>query len=79
VGCYQYFQPSLVFYCGREIQRFESPEKALEFLLSPLEVYLLLPETDWKQLKAAAPSTIRRSASHWDVYRRCEVVVVTNR
>jgi 4-amino-4-deoxy-L-arabinose transferase-like glycosyltransferase len=79
VGCYQYFQPSLVFYCGREVQRFESEQEAQEFLRSPLQVYLFLPASQWQELKANAPLTVRQIASHADLFRRCEVAVVTNR
>lgn len=79
VGSYHYFQPSLVFYCRREVQRIETEEKALEFLSAPIEVYLFLPESEWKQLEAKAPQAVRRVASHRDLYRRIEVVVVTNR
>src|SRR5438552_3929697 len=45
VACYQYFQPSLVFYCGREVQILPSEREALEFLRCPLPVFLFLPET----------------------------------
>jgi hypothetical protein len=79
VGCYQYFQPSLVFYCGREVQRLDSQEEALQFLNRPLPVYLFLPAAAWQQLKAKLPEPRDVLARHYDLYRRCDVVVVSNR
>jgi 4-amino-4-deoxy-L-arabinose transferase-like glycosyltransferase len=78
IGCYQYFQPSMVFYSRREVQRFESEEKALEFLASPLKVYLFIPANDWQQISFKAPGNAHLVASHWDLYRGREIVVVTN-
>jgi 4-amino-4-deoxy-L-arabinose transferase-like glycosyltransferase len=78
VGCYQYFQPSLVFYCRREVQRLDSEEKTLEFLRSPLPVYLFLPAMSWKTLQSKVPAPYYLLARHYDLYRHCEVVVVSN-
>jgi 4-amino-4-deoxy-L-arabinose transferase-like glycosyltransferase len=79
VGCYQYFQPSLVFYCRRDVQTLENEEKALEFVRSPLQVFLFLPETAWEPLAQRLGNTARILARHEDMYRHCNVVVVTNR
>ncbi|TMQ31914.1 MAG: glycosyltransferase family 39 protein [Planctomycetota bacterium] len=78
VACYQYFQPSLVFYCGREVQILPSEREALEFLRCPLPVFLFLPETIWAELepKVSGPHVLAR---HYDLYRHCQVVVVGNR
>jgi 4-amino-4-deoxy-L-arabinose transferase-like glycosyltransferase len=78
VGCYQYFQPSLVFYAQREVHRLDSEEKTLEFLRSPLPVYLFLPAMVWESLQSKAPVPYHLLARHYDLYRRCEVVVVSN-
>jgi 4-amino-4-deoxy-L-arabinose transferase-like glycosyltransferase len=79
VGCYQYFQPSLVFYCRREVQRLENDEQVLEFLRCPLPVYLFVPATVWEKLEARIGGPYHLLARHGDLYRRCEVVVVANR
>jgi hypothetical protein len=78
VGCFQYFQPSLVFYCRREVLRFTEEEQALEFLRYPLPVYLLLPATVWDGLEGKVRGPHRLLARHRDLYRGCEVVLVTN-
>jgi 4-amino-4-deoxy-L-arabinose transferase-like glycosyltransferase len=79
VGCYQYYQPSLVFYCRREVLRLESEEQVREFLRCPLPVYLFLPATVWEKLEASVNGPCHLLARHSDLYRRCEVVVVRNR
>ncbi|HLJ92344.1 MAG TPA: glycosyltransferase family 39 protein [Gemmataceae bacterium] len=78
VGCYQYFQPSLVFYCRREVRRLENDEQVLEFLRSPLPTYLFLPATVWERLQTSVRGAHHLLARHSDLYRRCEVVIVAN-
>jgi 4-amino-4-deoxy-L-arabinose transferase-like glycosyltransferase len=79
IGCYQYFQPSLVFYCRRDVQTLENEQKAVEFVRSPLQVFLFLPETTWEGLAQKLGTGVRILARHEDMYRHCNVVVVTNR
>jgi hypothetical protein len=77
VGALDYFQPSLVFYCRREVYRPTHEVFALEFLRTPLPVYLFLPAQKWEQLKVLAPSA-RLVARHGDLYEGREIVLVTN-
>jgi 4-amino-4-deoxy-L-arabinose transferase-like glycosyltransferase len=79
IGCYQYFQPSLVFYCRRDVQTLENEEKALEFVRCPLPVFLFLPESAWEGMAEKLGASARVLARHEDMYRHCNVVVVTNR
>ena len=79
IGCYEYFQPSLVFYCRREIQRLENEKKTIDFLNGPLPSYLFLPATVWDGLEAKLENPHTLLARHYDLYRHCEVVVVSNR
>ena len=79
VGCYQYFQPSLVFYCRREVQRLQTEEQVMGFLHCPLPVYLFLPATTWDSLRTRVSGPHRLLARHEDLYRRHDVVVVGNR
>jgi 4-amino-4-deoxy-L-arabinose transferase-like glycosyltransferase len=78
IGCYQYYQPSLVFYCRREVYRFQEEREALEFLHYPIPVYLLVPEAVWPGLAAKAGNHCQVVGRHYDLYRGCTVVVVTN-
>lgn len=79
VGCFDYFQPSLVFYCRHEICCLESERQVVDFLRYPLPVYLFVPAPVWSQLERKVPGPHALLARHWDLYRNCEVVLVTNR
>jgi 4-amino-4-deoxy-L-arabinose transferase-like glycosyltransferase len=79
LGGYDWFQPSVVFYARREVQKLPSPEKAAEFLAVPTPGYLFVPEPTWRRWvadKVAVPHRV--AARHYDFYRNCEVLVVTN-
>jgi 4-amino-4-deoxy-L-arabinose transferase-like glycosyltransferase len=79
IGCYQYFQPSLVFYCRRQIDRFEDEEAARAFLRYPLPTFLFLPASTWEGIQASLPRSYRVLGRHHDLYLGREVVLVTNR
>jgi 4-amino-4-deoxy-L-arabinose transferase-like glycosyltransferase len=79
VACYEYFQPSLVFYCQREVQRLPNETQTLEFLQGPLPSYLFLPATVWDSLQTKVAGNYHVLAKHQDLYRHREVVVVLNR
>jgi hypothetical protein len=79
IGCYGYYQPSLVFYCRRQVVRLETEADALEFLSYPLEVYLFVPERLWDLVASHAPSSCRVLGQHECLYQGQSVVVVTNR
>jgi 4-amino-4-deoxy-L-arabinose transferase-like glycosyltransferase len=79
VGGFDWFQPSVVFYSRREVRRLPSPEKAAEFLAVPTPGYLFVPEpawTAWVADQVAVPHRV--AARHYDFYRNCDVLVVTN-
>jgi 4-amino-4-deoxy-L-arabinose transferase-like glycosyltransferase len=78
VGAFGYFQPSLVFYCRREIYCPEKPVHIVDFLNSPLPVYLFVTEDVWGQLRAFAPPGFRQVARHGDLYNGREIILVTN-
>jgi 4-amino-4-deoxy-L-arabinose transferase-like glycosyltransferase len=79
VGCYRYFQPSLVFYCGREVEPFDRERQALDFLQCPRPVYLILPAESWESLAARAPQGCRVLQRQYDLYNNGDVIVVANR
>jgi 4-amino-4-deoxy-L-arabinose transferase-like glycosyltransferase len=80
IGCYCYFQPSLVFYSRREVQQLEKPGDVQEFLQTPLEVYLCVPEPIWeRELKPELANHGRVIARRYDLYHKSAVVLVTNR
>jgi 4-amino-4-deoxy-L-arabinose transferase-like glycosyltransferase len=80
LGCYRYFQPSLVFYSRREVMHLGSPRDVKEFLQTQLEVYLCVPEQAWEtEVKPRVKGPVRVIARRYDMYHKCDVVVVTNR
>jgi hypothetical protein len=80
VGCFQLeFLPSLNFYVQRNVTHHESEQDALDFLRQPLPVWLFLPRNEWDQLAPRVATPHRVVATHREMYRAGEVVVVTNR
>ena len=52
---------------------------AIDFLRCPLASYLVLPAAIWDALHQRIPPGCRVLGRSYDLYRRCEVVVVANR
>jgi 4-amino-4-deoxy-L-arabinose transferase-like glycosyltransferase len=73
-----YFQPSLVFYCRREVRQLASAQDALAFLDGPLPSYLFVPAALWEQLPARSTRRYRLLGRGHDLYDNRDVVVVTN-
>jgi 4-amino-4-deoxy-L-arabinose transferase-like glycosyltransferase len=78
VGAFGYFQPSIVFYCQREVHCPTEPIAAVEFLHTPLPVYFFVTAEMWEQLRIFAPASYRLVARHHDLYNGREVLLVTN-
>jgi 4-amino-4-deoxy-L-arabinose transferase-like glycosyltransferase len=78
IATYEWFQPSVVFYTGREIGRLTSAESVAEFLAVPTPAYVFVPATVWEELSPDLPGSHRVIARHHDFLRKCDVVVVTN-
>jgi 4-amino-4-deoxy-L-arabinose transferase-like glycosyltransferase len=78
VACYEYFQPSLVFYCRRELGRPKEDINALLFLSGPLPSYLFVPAKTWERLHGLAPIPARVIRSRHDLYTNEDILVVTN-
>jgi hypothetical protein len=79
IGCYEWYQPSLVFYCRREVELLPHECDALAHLECPLPAFLFLPAPAWERLESKVATPCRLVARHWDLYRNCEVVVISNR
>lgn len=79
IGCVEYFEPSLVFYCRREVTQLASVADGLQFLKTPLPAYLFVPDGTFQALEAALPRSSRVLDRHYDLYRNCDVVLISNR
>ena len=76
---FDWFQPSVVFYAQREVKKLPTPETAAEFLAVPTPGYLFVPEPTWTAWVAARVTVPHRvAAKHFDMYRNCDILVVTN-
>ena len=78
VAAYAWFQPSVVFYTGREVAELKTAEKAAEFLSVPTPGYLFVPAVRWDEMAAAVTVPHRVAARHFDFLKKCEVLVITN-
>jgi 4-amino-4-deoxy-L-arabinose transferase-like glycosyltransferase len=76
IGAYDYFQPSLVFYCRREVSRIANEAELRSLLEGPLPGYVFLPAKAWQNLRARTAAVV--IARHYDLYDGCDIVLVTN-
>ncbi len=73
-----WFQPSLVWYARREVVEVMSADKVAEFLAVPTPGYLFVPAKTWERIGVQVAVPTRVVARHYDFYRNCEIIVVTN-
>lgn len=78
VGAIGFFQPSLVFYCQREVKRPENLVFAIELLHTPQPVYVFVSAEAWEQVRMFAPPSFHLLARHHDLYTGREVLLMTN-
>ncbi len=78
IGAYGWFQPSVVFYCRREVYRLDDLWRVLEMLRGPLPAYVFLRAADWDALQFFTREPYRLVARHHDLYDGGDVVLVTN-
>jgi hypothetical protein len=79
LGSLHYFQPSLVFYGRREVQKLTDIGDAVEFLSHPYPVYMFVPEALWERVRPKLPVPYREVTRRYDFLRNTGVVVLTNR
>jgi 4-amino-4-deoxy-L-arabinose transferase-like glycosyltransferase len=78
IACYRFYQPSLVFYCRREVRVLENENQVFEFLQTPLPIFLFVSAQEWSALETQIPGHYRRLATHRDLYKGIDVVVISN-
>ena len=75
----RWFQPSVVYYTGREVAVLESPEAVTAFLAVPTPGYLFVPEPVWREVFADRVRIPHRiAARHYDFLEKCDVLVISN-
>jgi 4-amino-4-deoxy-L-arabinose transferase-like glycosyltransferase len=78
VATYGYFQPSLVFYCQREVLTWENHRQVQDFLDGPLPSYLFVPAEQWNELRPRLTVRCHVLGAKYDLYDGCDIIVVTN-
>jgi 4-amino-4-deoxy-L-arabinose transferase-like glycosyltransferase len=78
VATFNWFQPSIVFYCQRQVRQLDNEDEVENFLESPWESYLFLPAETWEALEPQMPVGTRLLARNYDLYRHNEIVVVAS-
>jgi 4-amino-4-deoxy-L-arabinose transferase-like glycosyltransferase len=79
LAAHRWFQPSVVYYTGREVAILESPAAVDAFLAVPTPGYLFVPEPVWRASFAdRVPVRYRVAARHYDFLEKCDVLVIVN-
>src|SRR5206468_784672 len=78
VATLNWFQPSLVFYTRRQVERLEHPIEAITFLDQPLPAYLFVPEQTWIELGRTGNMKAHVVGGHRDLYTGRVVLLVAN-
>lgn len=79
LASYQYTQPSLVFYNQREVRQLLTDQQVRDFLTFPITSYLFVPAPKWHELQESGAIGGEVVARHFDFYRNCDVLVISNR
>jgi 4-amino-4-deoxy-L-arabinose transferase-like glycosyltransferase len=81
IAVYDYYQPSVVFYCQRKIERFPIGQEVevREFLRGTLPSYLFVTESKWEAMKARLAGVAEPLRRHSDFYFRQKIVLVGNK
>ena len=76
----QWFQPSVVYYSRREVERLHNWQQISDCLSMRHPVYLFVPEPVWNKLQEDQPDArnYRTVARHFDYLKNCHILVVTN-
>lgn len=78
IGACDYFQPSLVFYCQREVKKLYGGGAGVAFLHSPLPAYLIVRGDTWEEIRGKVPPGARVLTRQRDLYINQDVVLVAN-
>lgn len=79
LGHFDWFQPSLIFYCQREVSPIKDPSELEKFLRHPSPSFVFLPKKRWEELKDTLGPSIKPVGQATDFYKNCEVVLLANR
>lgn len=78
IATHDWFQPSITFYCKRQINTMISEKEVKQFLEQPIPAYLFMPEKKWDALVVKYQLKAKKIGQATDFYRNCNVVLLTN-
>jgi 4-amino-4-deoxy-L-arabinose transferase-like glycosyltransferase len=78
IATFEWFESSVVFYTGREVEELKDADAVVEFLAVPTPAYLFVTVSAWDDLAARVTSPHRVAARHFDFLRNCDVLVIVN-
>ena len=78
IATHDWFQPSITFYCKRQINTLISEEEVKQFLEQPIPAYIFMPEKKWDAIALKHPLRAKKIGQATDFYRNCNVVLLTN-
>jgi hypothetical protein len=78
LGTFDWFQPSLVFYAKRPVDRLSAEKDLITYLRHPIPAYVAMPVARWEALKGKVEGAGEAGEVLPDFYRRCEVVLIGN-
>lgn len=78
LATFDWFQPSLVFYAKRPVDRLPAEKDLISFLKQPIPAYVAMPVARWEFLKGKVEGAGEAGDTLPDFYRRCEVVLIAN-
>ncbi len=79
VAAFEWFQPSIVFYSGREVARLRSPEALEQFLAVPTPGYVFVAAPTWERVtQQRVQLEARVVARHRDFLNSCDILLISN-
>ncbi len=78
LGAWEYFQPSLVFYAGREVKRLVNAAETRQFLGTQRPAFLFVPANWWRDHGHEVGLPHRVVARQYDFYRQGDILVIRN-
>ena len=78
LATFDWFQPSLVFYAKRPVDRLPSEKDLANYLNQPIPSYVVMPVSRWEPLKNQFPTASEVGPKLPDFYRRCKVILIAN-
>jgi 4-amino-4-deoxy-L-arabinose transferase-like glycosyltransferase len=78
IGCFASYQPGLVYYSRRKVDWLKSPDDVVDWIHSPVQTYLVIPEDAWGSLQSQVERPYRVVARQRDFMTGKDMLLITN-